>query len=322
VVQHYSGALVEESHYYAFGLLQKGISSRVYGRIINKEKTFQGQRFDDELGLNWVQFKWRNHDPQIGRFIEIDPLSEKYDYNSTYAFSENKVVRHVELEGLESWDFMSTLRNLAGYEHTTSKSFAKNMVEVAKNPNTYKNAIGLMGPALGAVVLGIATGGVGEGTFIKTSINTGVRTEVATTGVTTAIRTTSSEMRTVSATQGEMSHVTIYRGVNESSPGYSNAIEGKVVPKGGTATPVEHNMGNTNSNYTSWTTNPEVAKNYALRPSGQGVVLEATVPKAATTVSPSLKSVNLIQSPGTIVNESEVLMKGIMTAGKALKVKL
>ena len=79
-----------------------GISSKAAGGIQNKEKTFQGQRFDDDLGLDWVQFKWRNHDPQIGRFIEIDPLSDKYVHNSTYAFSENKVTAHVELEGLEA----------------------------------------------------------------------------------------------------------------------------------------------------------------------------------------------------------------------------
>lgn len=79
-----------------------GISSKAAGIIQNKEKTFQGQRFDDDLELNCVQFKWRNYDPQIGRFIEIDPLSEKYVYNSTYAFSENKVIGHVELEGLEA----------------------------------------------------------------------------------------------------------------------------------------------------------------------------------------------------------------------------
>jgi RHS repeat-associated protein len=101
-VQHYTGPLVEESVYYPFGLKMEGISSRAMFRQPNKEKTFQGQRFDDELGLNWVQFKWRNHDPQIGRFIEMDPLSEKYEYNSTYAFSENKVTGHVELEGLEA----------------------------------------------------------------------------------------------------------------------------------------------------------------------------------------------------------------------------
>ena len=82
----------------------QGISSKAlaFGEPKNKEKTFQGQRFDYEIGLNWVQFKWRNHDPQIGRFIEIDPLSDDYEYNSTYAFSENKVISHVELEGLEA----------------------------------------------------------------------------------------------------------------------------------------------------------------------------------------------------------------------------
>lgn len=41
------------------------------------------------------------HDPAIGRFMQIDPLSEKYVYNSTYAFSENRVIDGLEFEGLE-----------------------------------------------------------------------------------------------------------------------------------------------------------------------------------------------------------------------------
>jgi len=96
------GPILEETHYYPFGLTMAGISSKAAGKLQNKEKTFQGQQFDDDLGINWIQFKYRNHDPQIGRFIEIDPLASKYVYNSTYAFSENKVTGNVELEGLES----------------------------------------------------------------------------------------------------------------------------------------------------------------------------------------------------------------------------
>ncbi len=79
-----------------------GICSKAANISINNEKTFQGQKFDNDLGVNYYGFKWRNHDPQIGRFIEIDPLSADYVYNSTYAFSENKVTNHVELEGLEA----------------------------------------------------------------------------------------------------------------------------------------------------------------------------------------------------------------------------
>ena len=49
-----------------------------------------------------MSYKYRIHDPRIGRFLSIDPLAPDYPHNSPYAFSENKVVAHVELEGLES----------------------------------------------------------------------------------------------------------------------------------------------------------------------------------------------------------------------------
>lgn len=35
------------------------------------------------------------------RLFNTDPLADKYVYNSPYAFSENKMGAHVELEGLE-----------------------------------------------------------------------------------------------------------------------------------------------------------------------------------------------------------------------------
>ncbi|WP_260393811.1 RHS repeat-associated core domain-containing protein [Empedobacter stercoris] len=62
---------------------------------------YQGQERQDEFGLGWDSFKWRNYDYAIGRFMSIDPLSEQYVYNSTYAFSENRVIDGRELEGLE-----------------------------------------------------------------------------------------------------------------------------------------------------------------------------------------------------------------------------
>ena len=66
-----------------------------------KFKTFQGQKLDDELGLNWLSFKYRNYDPAIGRFFNIDPLAEDYNYQSPYNFAENRVIDGIELEGLE-----------------------------------------------------------------------------------------------------------------------------------------------------------------------------------------------------------------------------
>src|SRR5690606_8037546 len=74
--------------------------------LVNVTKTeymykFQNPELQDELGLNWYSFKWRNYMPDIGRFFNVDPLSEQYSYQSHYNFSENRVVDGIELEGLE-----------------------------------------------------------------------------------------------------------------------------------------------------------------------------------------------------------------------------
>ena len=98
-IAHKQSPIAQQTDYYPFGL---EIAATQYNRdtwLENRFNRFQGQELDEQMG--WVQFKWRNHQPAIGRFFNIDPLSEKYLYNSTYAFSENRVIDGVELEGLE-----------------------------------------------------------------------------------------------------------------------------------------------------------------------------------------------------------------------------
>jgi RHS repeat-associated protein len=86
--------------YYPFGSIMPGRSfssnSYRYG--------FQGQEMDNEIkGVgNSINYKYRMHDPRLGRFFAVDPLAPKYPHNSPYAFSENRVIDAVELEGLES----------------------------------------------------------------------------------------------------------------------------------------------------------------------------------------------------------------------------
>lgn len=101
-VIHTRGPLLEETHYYPFGLIMSGISSKAlaFGEPKNSNK-FITEQLDDDLGLNWYQLKYRNYDPQIGRFIQIDPISYAYTHNSTYAYAENKVINGIDAEGLE-----------------------------------------------------------------------------------------------------------------------------------------------------------------------------------------------------------------------------
>ena len=65
---------------------------------------FQGQEKDREIkdgDGNSINYKFRMHDPRVGRFFAVDPLAPDYPHNSPYAFSENRLIDAIELEGLE-----------------------------------------------------------------------------------------------------------------------------------------------------------------------------------------------------------------------------
>jgi RHS repeat-associated protein len=68
---------------------------------------FQGQEMDDEIKGegNSVNYKYRMHDPRIGRFFAVDPLAPEYPHYTPYSFSGNKVIHKVEYEGKEDVDF-------------------------------------------------------------------------------------------------------------------------------------------------------------------------------------------------------------------------
>jgi len=99
-VDYYTADVTSYSDYYPYGMQMPGRHATAgdsyrYG--------FQGQEKDDEIKGegNSVNYKYRMHDPRIGRFFAVDPLAPKYPHNSVYAFSENRVIDGVELEGLE-----------------------------------------------------------------------------------------------------------------------------------------------------------------------------------------------------------------------------
>ncbi|MBR9831655.1 hypothetical protein GYB57_05885 [bacterium] len=77
---------------------------------------FQGQERDDEIkgSGNSYNYTFRMHDPRLGRFLSIDPLSKQYPFYSPYAFSGNRVIDMIELEGLEP--FRPPIRR--GYNRT------------------------------------------------------------------------------------------------------------------------------------------------------------------------------------------------------------
>ncbi|WP_336703641.1 DUF6443 domain-containing protein [Chryseobacterium indologenes] len=98
------------THFYPFGLEFGDYLGTSLSISPDYKYSTQGQEKQTETG--WSSYRWRNYDSAMGRFFNVDPLSEKYNTWSTYAFSGNRVVDARELEGLEPMEINKTTRNL------------------------------------------------------------------------------------------------------------------------------------------------------------------------------------------------------------------
>jgi len=119
--------------YYSFGMLMpnRHESSDKY------RYGFQGQEKDDEVKGegNSLNYKYRMHDPRVGRFFAVDPLTKKYPHYTPYSFSGNKVIHAVELEGLEEVELNSGIpngRKVRGYMVQNGD----NLTKIAESTNT------------------------------------------------------------------------------------------------------------------------------------------------------------------------------------------
>lgn len=106
-VAQIEGPLLEETHYYPFGLVMDGISSNVLkgSNYPENRKKYNGNELQSkefgEDGLEWYDFNARTYDQQTGRFIQIDPLAneEGQESWSPYHYAINDPIKNNDPDG-------------------------------------------------------------------------------------------------------------------------------------------------------------------------------------------------------------------------------
>ncbi|WMW76928.1 DUF6443 domain-containing protein [Flavobacterium sp. 20NA77.7] len=116
--------ILEENHYYPFGLKHKNYNSDRLAYIKEAEVfklkpintipptykyKYNGKELQDELGLNMYDYGARNYDAALGRWMNIDPLAETSRRWSTFTYCYNNPLRYIDPDGMSAADPPSNL---------------------------------------------------------------------------------------------------------------------------------------------------------------------------------------------------------------------
>jgi RHS repeat-associated protein len=115
--------VVQENHYYPFGLGMKGLD---YTQTVSQENkfTFNGKEKQTELGLNQYDYGARGFDYQINRTTTLDPHADSYHSISAYSFLNNNPLRFIDPTGMDAEDGFNedgTLHRGTAYEQMKEK---------------------------------------------------------------------------------------------------------------------------------------------------------------------------------------------------------
>ncbi len=104
-IHHNRGPILEETHYYPFGLTMTGISDQAILKPENRFKydgiELNHKEFSDGPGWEMYGYIHRGYEPQLGRFISVDGLATKFPWWTPYQFAGDMPTKYVDLDGME-----------------------------------------------------------------------------------------------------------------------------------------------------------------------------------------------------------------------------
>jgi RHS repeat-associated protein len=283
-----------------------GISSKaLLGAVPNHFKFNDGtelekKEFIDGSGLELYMTDFRNYDPQLGRFQTIDILAEWALDISPYVFAYNNPILFNDPLGLVSdtaqRGFVNTATDcevlpevvvVGTKKPSQTQSFLNTPLYLNNLPNTenfnpdgYRplstpKEIGLEKAPRGLPIVQFGAAAGMTIVFTLLPLSAGPKNMPGGDEMYYLRRTSYFDPfpRPKPPFTNDNSSIILYRGVHAKHDDIANARKGVAVPWGGHSSVIDHNLGNNQSIFTSWTVYKNVAAKMAGRRGWGGVIL-------------------------------------------------
>ena len=110
---------------------------------------FNSKEFQDELGLAWYDYGARNYDAAVARFMNHDPLTEKYHTQSPFVYADNNPVMFRDINGEGTDDiYIDENGNYLGVDGAETKNIRVVSNETWDNAGGQEGALMAEGTAL------------------------------------------------------------------------------------------------------------------------------------------------------------------------------
>ncbi|MEL4308793.1 RHS repeat domain-containing protein, partial [Joostella sp. CR20] len=93
------------------------------GNSVAQRWKYNGKEYDESLDINTYDFGARNYDPALGRWMNIDPLSEEFMEWSPYNAMMDNPLKFVDPDGMAPFDWFKNQEGKVVWFDNTSESF-------------------------------------------------------------------------------------------------------------------------------------------------------------------------------------------------------